>query len=200
MHDSLYASFADSASAQAAASALLALGVDKEDLSLIGPAQPASTQTASTTSPGKETASGVAAGASVGLAVGALGAFVCLLIPGFGVVLGGGALATALAATAGTAAAGALTGGVTAFLQDRGVEAEVAQAYEQHISGGGSLLEVHLPDDDLPLDAARRILEEHGATDIRHTHLDPRRGVGNGALVAASDSAAPRLQHALFAH
>lgn len=163
----IYASFQDYKMAEKAVGALLDHGVLKEDISLVGPADgkdhEAHAQSGVTTTTGADAAAGAAKGAGIGLAVGALGALASLLIPGFGLVIGGGALATAMASAAGTTAAGAVAGGVTGFLQDQGVDKVAAQDYEDAIKNGGALVEVLTPSKDVTAAQVEEILTKYGA-------------------------------------
>src|SRR6185369_2999416 len=126
----IYASFADASLAEKAAGALLDFGLRAEDLSIVSsrtddqemderfddrelgrntadeykPKQDSTEHAAksgiSTTTPG-DAASGASKGAGIGLGVGIAAALASIFIPGFGLVAGGGALATAIAGGAG---------------------------------------------------------------------------------------------------
>lgn len=89
-----------------------------------------------TTTTAADAGTGAAAGAGVGLGVGVLAGLASIFIPGFGLVVGGGALATALAGAAATAGAGALAGGLTGYLRDLGVEGDVPENFEKDYKGG----------------------------------------------------------------
>lgn len=103
----------------------------------------------------------------MGLVAGALGALASLLIPGFGLVIGGGALATALATAAGTTAAGAVAGGLAGFLQDQGVDSDAANDYAETVNRGGALIELRLPSNNVNSMEAEQILNKYGASNIR---------------------------------
>ena len=167
MAQNLFASFQDYKMAEKAVGALLDHGVSKDHLSLIGPADGKDHQSHAengvTTTTGADAAAGAAKGAGVGLVAGALAALASLLIPGFGLVIGGGALATALASAAGTTAAGALAGGVTGFLQDQGVDKQLAVDYEAALKNGGAVIEVSTPSKDVSLTEIQQILTKYGA-------------------------------------
>lgn len=184
----LYASFADYKMAEKAVGALMDHGVKKEDVSLVtnnadGKDHESHAESGVTTTTGADAAAGAAKGAGVGLAVGALGALASLLIPGFGLVLGGGALATALATGAGTVAAGAVTGGVTGFLKDQGMDAAAAQDYEDAVKRGGALVELNVPSGDVGQVQAEEILAKYAATNVRLT------GAAGAAVVTPVDGA-----------
>ncbi len=105
-------------------------------------------------------------GGAVGLGVGAIAAVASLLIPGFGLVVGAGALATAIGGMVATTGAGAVVGGVTGFLKDQGVEEHVAQRYGETVTGGGAILAVNVPSNDIDEAKARELLEKYGASNV----------------------------------
>ncbi|CAN5373262.1 hypothetical protein BH11ARM1_BH11ARM1_10540 [soil metagenome] len=109
-----------------------------------------------------DAASGAAKGALWGVGVGALAAVAALAVPGFGIILGGGALAAGVAALVGTAGAGAVAGGVVGYLKDQGVPAEHIPHYKDAIDAGGALLAIHLEptDDRLELE---QVIQKYGA-------------------------------------
>lgn len=109
---------------------------------------------------------GAITGTAVGLGVGAVAALASLLVPGFGLIVGGGALATALGGLAATTGAGAAVGAITGYLKDQGVEEHVAQRYGETVSGGGAVLAIHVPSGDVDEPKARQVLEKYGATNV----------------------------------
>src|SRR5205807_3633374 len=123
----------------------------------------AAKQGISTTTPG-DAGAGAAKGAGIGLGVGALVALASMIVPGFGLVMGGGALATAIAGAAGATAAGAVAGGVHGYLKDQGVPEDVAAIYDEAYHGGGALIAVTVPSGDIDEMKAREILAKYGAT------------------------------------
>lgn len=118
---------------------------------------------------GGDARAGAVRGAEVGLGLGVLGGLAALLVPGFGLVLGGGALALALAAAAGTTLGGALAGAVTGYLIDQGVPDAVAERYESSLVGGGAVLAISLGDEASGRLEIERLLIKYGATNI-HTY------------------------------
>lgn len=185
MAETWYASFDDFRSAEKAVGALLDHGMDPKDVSLIGQrseiGQELHAEHGVTTTTGADAAVGAGKGAAAGLAVGSLGALASLLIPGFGLVLGGGALATALGTAAGTTAAGAVAGGLAGFLQDQGVEADTAQDYAQSVERGGAVLQLQLPSGKLSEADAEQMLHKYNARNVQwrgdepaKTHEAPR--------------------------
>ena len=185
MSRSLYATFADSHLAARAVGALLDHGGDAASVSLVcdqrqghsGPheenplavdgAVDEASHGVTVTTPG-DAASGAVKGASIGLGVGAIAGLVSLVIPGFGIVVGGGALAMAIGAAAATTAAGALAGGVTGYLQDQGVPDLLASDYDEAVAGGQTLLAVHVPCGVIQQPEVERLLAKYGATDVGH--------------------------------
>ena len=119
----------------------------------------------STTTAG-DAAAGAVKGAAIGLGAGALAAVASLMIPGFGFILGGGALATAIAGAAGATAAGAVAGGVYGYLKDQGVPEDVAMRYEEAYRAGGAVLSVTVPSNDLDRMTAESILAKYGAANV----------------------------------
>jgi hypothetical protein len=111
---------------------------------------------------------GIAAvtGGAWGLGVGAVAALASLLIPGVGIVVGGGALATAIAGLVATTGAGAAVGAITGYLKDQGVDEHVAMKYGDTVAGGGAILAVHVPSGDVDELRARQVLEKYGAANI----------------------------------
>lgn len=178
MQETLYASFSDYKKAQQASGALLDQGVRPEDLSVVatsgdedGSARDPeglerSAKTGVTTTTGGDAAKGAAKGAGIGIAVGAAAVVASLFIPGLGLVTGAGALATALAALAGTTAAGAAVGAIAGYLKDQGVPHDVATRYEDAVRRGGALIAVALPSDDVDRAIAQDTLLKYEANDL----------------------------------
>ncbi len=196
MSKTLYASFIDAELAVKASGALLDEGVRKEDISVISkekgestdPNHPAQMYTTdgqlfernaderektenaakhglSTTTSG-DAAVGAAKGAGIGLGVGVLAALAAIFIPGVGLVLGGGALATAVAAAVGTTVAGAVVGGVDGYLVDQGVPQEAAIDYNHAYENGGAILAVHVPSNGIDEFAVQSILAKYNASNV----------------------------------
>jgi len=181
MRDTLFATFKTAHDAEQALGALLDHGVDSQDISVVlndadrarfdeemktgadirGTAEKGLT----TTTPG-DAAAGAAKGAGIGLGVGALAALAAVTIPGFGLILGGGALATALAGMAGATAAGAVAGGSFGYLKDQGVPAESVDYYHQTVSGGGALVSVSVPSGEISETEIRDIMSKYASREI----------------------------------
>ncbi|MEZ0327044.1 MAG: hypothetical protein ACAH95_14185 [Fimbriimonas sp.] len=177
----LYASFVSLGDAERAAGALLDQGAVSEDLAMLASeahsssfaphvehdvaAESAAKTGISTTTAG-DAAYGAVKGSVIGLGVGALAALGALLIPGIGIVIGGGALATALAGTLGSAAAGAAAGGVAGFLKDQGVGETYVSHYSDALHSGGSVLSINIPTGRLSAVEVEQILAKYGAGNI----------------------------------
>ena len=119
----------------------------------------------STTTP-EDAGEGAVKGTGIGLGVGILASLAALAVPGFGLVLGGGALAAAIGATALTAGAGAIAGGVTGYLKEQGVPGEAAERYHGTVQGGGAVLSLNLPSGDVDQATAQQVLSKYGAADV----------------------------------
>ena len=119
----------------------------------------------STTTP-EDAGEGAVKGTGIGLGVGILASLAALTIPGVGLVLGGGALAAALGATALTAGAGAIAGGATGYLKDQGIPADAAEHYHGTVSGGGAVLSINIPSGDVDQATAESVLSKYGAANV----------------------------------
>ncbi len=119
----------------------------------------------STTTP-EDAGEGAVKGTGLGLGVGILASIAALAVPGFGIVLGGGALAAALGATALTAGAGAIAGGATGYLKDQGVPADAAERYHGAVTAGGAVLSLAIPSGDVDQATASAVLSKYGASDV----------------------------------
>ena len=180
-----YTSFPTVALAESAIGALMDHGVAKEDISVVADERhnlasgdgaslediESKGKTGITTTTGKDAAAGAAKGAGVGVVVGVLGALASLAIPGFGLVIGGGALAMALASAAGTAVGGAFAGGIAGYLDDQGVPTPIAVRYQDVIKNGGALLAVTLPSGKCDEVLGREMLAKYQGADF---HQDSR--------------------------
>ena len=118
------------------------------------------------TTTAEDAGEGAIKGTEIGLGVGILVSLAALAVPGFGIVLGGGALASALGATALTAGAGAVAGGVTGYLKEQGVPISDADRYHGTIEGGGAILSFNIPSGNVDQATAEQILSKYGAADV----------------------------------
>lgn len=119
----------------------------------------------STTTP-EDAGAGAMKGAGFGLAAGILAGLASMVVPPFGLVVGGGALATAIGGAVGATAAGAVAGGATGYMKDQGVHEEYAAKYDEAIRGGGAVLAIHVPSGDVDDATAREVLSKYGAENI----------------------------------
>lgn len=179
MRATMYASFTTGESAERAIGALLDHGVSANDVSVVfhenfrGFGTPPNfdniqkirdtAETGITTTTGPDAAAGAAKGAGIGLGIGALAALAMVFIPGIGIVLGGGALATALGGVAGATAAGAVAGGAAGFLKDQGIPEPQIKKYEETFSQGGAIVSVLVPSNDISGATVESVLSKYGA-------------------------------------
>jgi hypothetical protein len=126
-----------------------------------------------------DAAAGAIKGAGVGLGVGAVAVLVSIFVPGFGLIAGGGALATALAGAVATTGAAAVAGGVTGYLKDQGMDSHVAEHYADAINVGGALISVAVPSGTVDESTVRSIFDKYGAA-----HVTNFGGSGSGGYVA----------------
>lgn len=174
----LFASFDTTVDAEKAAAAILDRGARQEDLSIVAhyhdPAavelrDGSETQAEGvakhglTTTTGADAAMGAAKGLSFGMGLGILGAIATLFVPGVGLVVGGGALASIIASTA---AAGAATGGVVGYLKDQGMGDEIAATYHARVASGGAVLSLQVPTGDITEIEAESLLVKYGAVGV----------------------------------
>jgi hypothetical protein len=166
--------------ASKAVGALLDAGVRAEDISILSPRGTAEyykdipneslandkATSGITTTTGADAAVGAEKGAGIGLGIGAVAAIACLMIPGFGLVVGGGALAAAIAGAAGATAAGAVAGGVHGFLKDQGVPDDAIGSYGQSYDAGDTLVAVTVPSNNVSIVAADEILSKYNGKHI----------------------------------
>jgi len=176
MRRNIYAVFSDVGSARSALGALLDHGAKPEDISLIvreayidhfeGKDSSASdvkhsVEQGISTTTGADAVSGAGKGAGIGLGLGAVAALVSLFVPGVGLVIGGGALAGAVAGAAGTTAAGALAGGVTGYLKDQGFSEDKTMEYVDSFEDGVAILGISVPSDRVDASTAEAIFGKY---------------------------------------
>lgn len=119
-----------------------------------------------TTTTPEDAVSGAERGAEVGFGVGALAALASLMIPGIGFVVGGGALAIALAGTLGATAAGAVAGGALGYMKDQGVPGDAVERYCLDYYNGGAILAVAVSSDDIDAITVEEILRKYHGNHI----------------------------------
>ena len=111
---------------------------------------------------------GAKKGGTAGIALGAIGGLASLFIPGYGIVVGSGALATAIGTAIGAGAAGVVAGGVTGYLKDMGVDGKVAEDYDETVKKGGAIISVEYPTDGLHESQIREILNKYQVNRIEY--------------------------------
>ena len=119
-----------------------------------------------TVTTGADAEEGARKGAAWGVSVGIVASLVALVVPGVGIVYGGGALALAIAAAAGTTVAGAAAGALTGYLVDQGVASHVAENYGEVAQGGGALVAVTVPSGMVLGEHVDFLLRKYEATNI----------------------------------
>ncbi len=125
-------------------------------------------KTGITTTTTADAVAGAEVGAGVGLGVGVAAALAALLVPGFGLVIGGGALAVAIAGAAATTGAGAIAGGAFGFMKDQGVPSNVVESYNNAFQSGSTILAISATA-NLDHAAINQILTKYNGTNIRES-------------------------------
>jgi hypothetical protein len=179
MSQTLYVTFPNGNSAEKAAGALIDFGVRPQDVSVVIDHTDTYEETThtenhnesarggiTTTTP-RDVGVGVARGAEVGLGLGILAGLAALVVPGVGLVVGGGTLASVLGAAAATTAAGAVAGGVTGYLKDQGLPDEIVHRYANALDTGGALLAVTLPSGGVDIPTGQEIVAKYDGSDVR---------------------------------
>ena len=117
-----------------------------------------------TTTTPQDAVAGAAVGTGVGLVAGILAAAAALMIPGVGLVLAGGALASALGAAAATTVAGAAVGGVTGYLRDMGMPEQAAASVHDRLTEGDYLVTIVV--DTARYDQIKQLLLKYNAAGV----------------------------------
>ena len=159
-HPLVVAVFSGPGQAAAAARALHAAGVTREQISIISRNHDEESSYARDMggTPGAEIEDSRGA-ARLGELSGHVLAAIALVMPGIGPIVAAGPLAAGLGE-----AAGHVAGGIAAALQDAGIGAERAEAFEAAVERGGVLLAVHTV--DASVSSIRSILRDAGAAEI----------------------------------
>lgn len=123
-------------------------------------------KTGISTTTAADAGAGALKGTAWGAGIGAIAAIASLAIPGFGLVIGGGALAAAIGGMVATTGAGAIAGAVTGYLKDQGMDEHVISHYENVVTNGGAILAVTIPSGNVSEFDAQTVLEKYGATQI----------------------------------
>ena len=169
-----HAVFHDPTNATRAVGALLDLGINPYDVSILMKNPPEGWDSHTTGEDLKHTATdgltvttahdagvGAAKGTGIGLGVGALAAVAALTIPGVGLVIGGGALATAIGATIAAGAAGAISGAVYGSLKDQGVDETIAMNAEKDFENGAAIVSVTTPSGNVTADVVEQTFAKY---------------------------------------
>lgn len=177
MRINIYASFNDTTMAKDAVGALLDHGVDKDDITLVLPVNPErdldeeteraentleSAASGITTTTRDDAMVGATKGAFVGFGVGSIAALASILIPGVGLIVGGGALAMALVGAGAATVAGSVAGGVVGYLKDQGVPEEESQRFSNVYEQGGAILNVSAPSNGVSPMTIEEVLAKYG--------------------------------------
>jgi len=156
-----------------AAAALMDQGVHASDISVMVKDMPQTedtetskevldhAETGITVTTPEDALAGATKGAGVGLGLGVLASIAALTVPGFGLVLGGGALATGIGATLATGAAGAVSGAVYGYLKDQGVTEDQAKQIEDDVRQGGALVSVITPSGNASTELVEQVLSKY---------------------------------------
>ncbi len=167
--------FDSSAQAEAALEQLRAEGLGPNEVSIMM-RDAHSEETVAEQAASSPVAGGAATGAALGGLLGGLAGWMvsigALAIPGVGLVLGAGVLATMLTGIA----LGAATGGLIGALLSLGVPEDDARQYEGHLREGRILLTAH-PGREFNVENAIRLMETNGGYDVRVYDSAPVRAV-----------------------
>jgi|GEM_PF-5031481 len=121
-----------------------------------------------TVTTGSDAAIGASKGVGWGLGIGVLAGIAALAVPGFGLIIGGGALATAIAGAVGTTVAGGIAGAVTGYLHDQGADSDTTTFVTERLNAGDAVLNVNIDVNRLSdLDANTLIEKYHGNRVVR---------------------------------
>jgi hypothetical protein len=141
---------------------LMAAGISRNDISLVGREEAMGGGAGNKAGTGAGL--GAVGGATVGGIAGLLTGIGAMLIPGIGPIIAVGTIATALAGTAVGAAAGAAAGGIAGALVGLGIPENEAKAYSEGVRSGGILMVVHA--DGMQAMTARTIMQRNNATSV----------------------------------
>ena len=188
MRINIYASFNDTTMAKDAMGALLDHGVDKDDITLVLPVNPErdldeetdraeetveAASTGITVTTHDDAMVGATKGAFVGFGLGGVAALASILIPGVGLIVGGGALATALIGAGAATVAGSVAGGVVGYLKDQGVPEEESQRFSNVYEQGGAILNVSAPSNGVSPVKIEEVLTKYGEAGMEIWKTDP---------------------------
>lgn len=153
-----YAAFNSYEVATQAIAALIDHGFDKDRITVILREQGKDLESVSSAPLLEETSSGLSLttvedaregagrGAGIGLGIGVLAGLVSLIVPGAGIVVGGGALVTAIGGAIAVGAAGVVVGAVTGYLVDQGVDPETVHSVMSNVQDGNIVVGIDVLD------------------------------------------------------
>ncbi|MBC8063898.1 MAG: hypothetical protein H7Y17_03650 [Chlorobia bacterium] len=188
MRINIYASFNDTTMAKDAVGALIDHGVAKEDVGLVLPVDANAdmakennraeetlekAESGITTTTQDDAMVGATKGAFFGFGIGSIAALAAILIPGVGLIVGGGALATALIGAGAATVAGSVAGGVVGYLKDQGVPEEESQRFSNVYEKGGAIVNVSAPSGGVDAATIEMILMKYGETAVEIWKTDP---------------------------
>ncbi|TJW03591.1 MAG: hypothetical protein E5W97_18895 [Mesorhizobium sp.] len=160
--------FDDYQDASDAVSELEAIGVPRDDISIVANNSGNWYRRDETSEAGDDAAAGASLGALVGGAGGLLTGLGIMAIPGVGPVVAAGWLAATAVGAVGGAVVGGAAGGIVGALTESGVPERDAHVYAEGVRRGGSLVTAKV--DDRLTGEAERILRGE-----RSANLDERR-------------------------
>lgn len=178
MRENTFIAYSTHEAAARAVGALIDRGVEPLDISVYAKDMPTDWQESIksqgahgiTTTTAEDAASGAAKGAGFGLGIGVLAAIAAITIPGFGIVLGGGALASAIGGAAAATAAGAIAGGAFGFLTDQGVDEDSSRFLSSQLDEGGIIVGVTSPSGIATTDDVKAILAKYHESHVPNDH------------------------------
>ncbi len=157
--------FENHAAAEQTRERLIALGFERENVSLLTPDTNGGRAASVKTTDTEERGTGAAIGGVVGAAAGAsAGAALAAFIPGVGPVIAAGWAAMALLGVAG-AVGGVVVGSTIEDALSSGLPKDELFLYEDALRQGHSVV-IALSDDTIQIDAARKVIREQGAEDL----------------------------------
>ncbi|MBZ9764021.1 hypothetical protein LB553_24520 [Mesorhizobium sp. CA8] len=160
--------FDDYQDASDAVSELEAIGVPRDDISIVANNSDNWYRQDETSETGEDAAAGAGLGALVGGAGGLLTGLGIMAIPGVGPVVAAGWLAATAVGAVGGAVVGGAAGGIVGALTESGVSERDAHVYAEGVRRGGSLVTARV--DDRLAGEAERILRGE-----RSVNIDERR-------------------------
>ncbi|MBZ9857402.1 hypothetical protein LB566_26805 [Mesorhizobium sp. CA13] len=175
--------FDDYQDASDAVSELEAIGVPRDDISIVANNSDNWYRQDETSEAGEDAATGAGLGAVVGGAGGLLTGLGIMAIPGVGPVVAAGWLAATAAGAVGGAVVGGAAGGIIGALTESGVSERDAHVYAESVRRGGSLVTAKV--DDRLAGEAERILRGG-----RSVNLDERRSSYEAAGWTGFDASA----------